>query len=64
MSTSTAERHGSTGAIDGALASASPMVRDRPARAPRWMWAECSPGEGATLRCALPAWDEGARRAE
>ncbi|MGK3963423.1 sensor histidine kinase [Sorangium sp. So ce118] len=28
------------------------------------LWAECSPGEGATLRCALPVWDEGARRAE
>ncbi|XYI02997.1 ATP-binding protein [Sorangium sp. So ce1128] len=27
-----------------------------------WLWAECSPGEGATLRCALPVWDEGARR--
>ncbi|XXY49382.1 hypothetical protein WME91_56185 [Sorangium sp. So ce269] len=42
MSTSTAERHGSTGAIDGidgidgALASAPSMARDRPARAPRW----------------------------
>ncbi|WP_437681859.1 sensor histidine kinase [Sorangium sp. So ce131] len=28
------------------------------------LWAECSPGEGATLRCALPVWDEGARPAE
>ncbi|WP_438011125.1 ATP-binding protein [Sorangium sp. So ce321] len=28
------------------------------------LWAERSPGEGATLRCALPVWDEGARRAE
>ncbi|XXT24729.1 hypothetical protein WME94_24665 [Sorangium sp. So ce429] len=39
MSTSKAERHGGTGAIDaldGALASASPLVWDRPARAPRW----------------------------
>ncbi|WP_437940543.1 hybrid sensor histidine kinase/response regulator [Sorangium sp. So ce341] len=27
------------------------------------LWAERVPGEGATLRCALPAWDEGARRA-
>ncbi|XXX80293.1 ATP-binding protein [Sorangium sp. So ce134] len=27
------------------------------------LWAERVPGEGATLRCALPAWDEGARPA-
>ncbi|WP_437626798.1 sensor histidine kinase [Sorangium sp. So ce1151] len=27
------------------------------------LWAECSPGAGVTLRCALPVWDEGARRA-
>ncbi|WP_437627212.1 hypothetical protein [Sorangium sp. So ce1151] len=39
MSTSTAKRHGGTGpidALDGALASDSPAVRDLPARAPRW----------------------------
>ncbi|XYI03001.1 sensor histidine kinase [Sorangium sp. So ce1128] len=29
-----------------------------------WLWAECSPGEGATLRCALPVWDESARPAD
>ncbi|WP_437727175.1 hybrid sensor histidine kinase/response regulator [Sorangium sp. So ce861] len=27
------------------------------------LWAERVPGEGATLRCALPAWDDGARPA-
>ncbi|WP_437872782.1 hybrid sensor histidine kinase/response regulator [Sorangium sp. So ce363] len=27
------------------------------------LWAECRPGEGATFRCALPAWDQGARPA-
>ncbi|WP_437979710.1 hybrid sensor histidine kinase/response regulator [Sorangium sp. So ce117] len=27
------------------------------------LWAERGPGEGATLRCALPAWDEGERPA-
>ncbi|XYI03012.1 ATP-binding protein [Sorangium sp. So ce1128] len=27
------------------------------------LWAECGPGEGATFRCALPVWGEGARPA-